>query len=376
MKKDNLSEVRISLTLRNIFDIGMVAGIAFLFVQQQHINNEINSLVTLMEATSAEATLKIQKMTDAEFSIAGTSVEPLDGKQNTFKDLEVGVSTVGAMRVTEKLKEAFGGNQQIIVTPMQEENRYSANIGGKEFEVAASGNYVYINNIAVPIQPDEYREFRESEKYEMLAKHSTSTKTLSDTSKSSGGKLDHGKLDAIYGANGELPGLSISHNDYFSRLKEFEKVKAHSVKFEGIRPAKELFVFFDISCPSCQKFFKSIPLYQESGYSINLLLIDKTRKYASEKAKQMATLYCEADKKKALINLMTEGKAPNASCEHGEQFLESMTNAALLVGTVGTPSIFTEDAIPIYSYNESTGKYNPMYNLESVESWLSTNGYL
>ena len=106
-----------------------------------------------------------------------------------------------------------------------------------------------------------------------------------------------------------------------------------------------------------------------------MLLIDKTRKYDSEKAGNMATLYCEADKKKALIGLMTEGKVPEASCDYGKKFLESMTNAALLVGTVGTPSIFTEDAIPIYSYNENSGKYNPMYNVESVENWLSTNGY-
>ncbi len=376
MKKDNLSEVKISLSLRNIFDIGVIAGIAFLYVQQQHINNEINSLVTLMEATSAEATLKIQKMTDAELSIAGTEVEPLDGKRNTYRNLEVGVSTVGAMRVTEKLKEAFGGNQQIIVTPMKEANRYSANIGGKEFEVAASGNYVFINDIAVPIQPDEYREFRKSEKYKMLVKPDTNTNVMSVEDNNNKDTKNHDKLDAIYGAYGKVPGLTISHDDYFNRLKEFEKVKAHSIKFEGINSKKELFVFFDISCPSCQKFFKSIPLYQESGYNINLLLIDKTRKYNSEKAKSMATLYCETDKKRALIELMTEGKAPEASCEHGEKFLESMTNAALLVGTVGTPSIFTDDAIPIYSYNENSGKYNPMYNLDSVENWLSTNGYL
>lgn len=376
MKKDNLSEVKVSLSLRNIFDIGVVAGIAFLYVQQQHINNEINSLVTLMEATSAEATLKIQNMTDAELSIAGTEVDPLNGKRNTYKNLDVGVSTVGAMRVTEKLKEAFGGNQQIIVTPMTDENRYSANIGGKEFEVAASGNYVYINDIAVPIQPDEYREFRESEKYKMLAKPDANTNEKIDEAYSNVDDQGFDKLNAIYGANGKVPGLNISHDDYFSRLREFEKVKAHSIKFEGINSENDLFVFFDISCPSCQKFFKSIPLYQKSGYNINLLLIDKTRKYSSEKAKSMATLYCETNKKRALIELMTEGKEPEASCEHGEKFLESMTNAALLVGTVGTPSIFTDDAIPIYSYNENSGKYNPMYNLDSVENWLSTNGYL
>ena len=171
----------------------------------------------------------------------------------------------------------------------------------------------------------------------------------------------------------ETPGLNMSLDNYNERLAVFEKSKDQAIKFEAINPKKDLFVFFDVSCPSCKKFFKSIPVFLENGYNINLMMIDKTRKFTSEKSKQMMSIYCESDPKNKLIELL-DAKYEAISCDYGKKFLESMTNAALLVGTVGTPAIFTEDAIPIYRYDDSKGRYYPIYRINSVDNWFVEHG--
>ena len=361
------------MSLRNVFDLIIIGCISVILIKQASLKNELNSIVTLMEITSSEATKKITEMSNAELNINDVKVNEIDGRKTGYQNLEVGVSRIGAIKVTEKLKNAFGNGLQIIVNPLPEKELYLAKIGGEEFLVSGDGNYLIHDGTEIPLNEEEYLAFKRSEANQTTQKVDRESSSEGNTQQKQSDDFD--KLSYIYGQNDKLPGLTISHQSYAARLSDFKKAKSQAILFEGIEPTREIFVFFDVSCPSCKKFFKMIPKYQQEGFNVHVMLIDKSKKYTSTAAQNMASIYCQADRKKALINLLTNDKQIEGNCEHGNKFLESMTNAALLVGTVGTPSLFTHDAIPIYTYNEKNGKYNPLYNFQNVDKWMSKNGY-
>lgn len=382
MSADNLSNIKFTLSVRNIFDIAIVIFLSIALFKQVSMREDIDSLVLLMEKTSNEATKKIQSMSNAGLGLNDVSVNEIDGRKSGYADLEASVGRVGAIRVTEKLKVAFGPNIKIVVNPSPDKSSYIATIGKEQFTVSSDGNYIVIDGINVPLSEKEYLAFKESEQFNVLNQNKVTSDAPSQTKRtnnSGSNKVNQAetknKLELIYGDNGKLPGLTISHEDYDSRVIDFNKAKTQAILFKGIDAKRNIYVFFDISCPSCKKFFDMIPLYQSEGYNVHLMLIDKTKKFTSESALKMASIYCEKDRKSALIATIKDDSAPNQQCPHGGKFLESMTNAALLVGTVGTPSLFTEDAVPIYVFDESKNKYNPVYNFNGVETWMDTNGY-
>lgn len=382
MSQDYLKEKKITLSLRSIFDIGVIASICYIGFTVNTLKDEMNGIVSLIEATSEEATKKIEQM-DITYSVDDPA---LDARKSGYKDVLFDVGQVGALRVTERIKNAFGKNVKIVVKPDPSNSFYIAKIGGKEFMVSADGGYLIVDDVYIPLDEKEYEKFKRSENFSKLENKNVSLdsnnlesapiieKQVSNSEVSTKDQQQIDKLSTYY--PNKLPGLSISHDTYSERLDVFQQAKKQSIKFEAIEPIKELFVFFDVSCPSCKKFFNSIPVYQEKGITINLMLIDKTRKYTSDKAKQMMSIYCETDQKGKLIELLSGDYTEQNDCGYGKKYIESMTNAALLVGTIGTPSIFTEDAIPIYGYDDSKNKYYPIYKYSSVTNWLERNGLI
>ena len=62
MSQDILREKKLTVSLRSLMDVGLILSVGYLGFTVNSLQGEINSIVSLMEATSAEATRKISQM--------------------------------------------------------------------------------------------------------------------------------------------------------------------------------------------------------------------------------------------------------------------------------------------------------------------------
>jgi hypothetical protein len=90
----------------------------------------------------------------------------------------------------------------------------------------------------------------------------------------------------------------------------------------------------------------------------------------------MQSIYCEENPVDSLNQIMRGTELSLNVCDKGVQFLESMTNVSILAGTQATPSMFTVDGVPLYTYDENKNKYNPEYRLQRInETMTKINSY-
>ncbi|WP_218309676.1 hypothetical protein [Alteromonas antoniana] len=364
------------VSVRSIAELGAIAVIGYLIWKTVSLESQMNTIVEIIDTTSQKADLKILEMQTNSNLETDEDWDNFYSRNDEKKD-DYPVGTVGALRVTGKLKEAFGENIQIIVNPDERAQMYNAEIDGKSFVVTGDEKHLLVEDIKVPLEPDEYRAFTQSDEFQELqaaykptsGRVDTVSKAEVKSSPTNSDLISDGLIEELYPAG--LPGLSPAEKSLSKRRVLLEKAKPHMLSFGGVNQHTELFVAFDLSCPACRRFFESVPLLQERGYTINLMMIDKTREYTSDKALTSQAIYCDANPEEALKKAVSGGEISTEPCSKGRQYLESMTNAALRMGTVATPSIFTKDALPIYGYNTRRELYFPIYDPPSIESWLS-----
>jgi hypothetical protein len=377
--KGNYMAVR-NLNLKlSVIDVILIAGVGYVGYQNILLGNKLNAITTFIENTSKLADKKITEMAMLTYQSSGP-YEQSDYKN--AKKIVYGVGTVGALRLTEKIKSAVGKVAKIVVTPDEARQQYQVAIGERIYVATGDEKYLVISDIKIPLGKEEYKIFRKSDEYKKLGRmlgkekevksfddefeQSSNAENLqSNINDSSNTLLMIKELFPI-----GLPGIASALDTLSERKAVLEEAAPYMLKYEGINSHTSLYVAFDISCPYCKEFFKTIPELQEAGYTLNLMMIDKSRKYASSKAKIMQTLYCKENPVDALNKAMRGNEPISAPCEKGVKFLESMTNAAILAGTQATPSMFNQDGVPLYTFNPDKNKYNPEYRLSRIQDIL------
>jgi hypothetical protein len=365
-----------------VMDLILIAGIGYVGYQNIGLRNDIDAITTFIEETSKLADEKIAEMAMATYQASG-ALDRADYRNS--KKIEYGVGTVGALRLTGKVKDAVGDVAKIVVTADEANNQYQVAIGEHTYVATADEKYLIINNISIPLDKDEYRLFKESIEFEKLGKmigEDTQSYALNEQYEDTNpvGKLPQVSNPQVVDQASELlikelfpiglPGIASSFGTLAERKDVLEQAAPYMLKYEGVNAHTTLYVAFDISCPYCREFYKAFPELQEAGFTLNLMMMDKTRKYTSKNAKVMQTLYCKENPVDALNKTMRGDEPTPAPCDKGVQFLESMTNAAILAGTQATPSLFTVEGIPLYTYNEDKNKYLPEYRLPRIQSFL------
>jgi hypothetical protein len=369
----------------SVIDVALIIGVGYVGFQNIILEKKLNAITIFIEGTSKLADDKITEMATLTYQSSGPFIKT-DYKNS--KKIEYGVGTVGALRLTEKIKTAVGKAAKIVVTPDEIKQQYQVAIGKRTYVATGDEKYLIISDINIPLDKQEYKTFRKSDEYRKLGSMLGQT----DQSKSFEGQYGKSAEEVKQTHNIEdsentllmlkelfpigLPGIASSLDTLSERKDILEKAAPYMLTYEGVNSHTSLFVAFDISCPYCKTFYKTIPELQEAGYTLNLMMIDKTRKYSSAKAKIMQTLYCKANPVDALNNMMRSNDPISAPCAKGAQFLESMTNAAILAGTQATPSMFTKNGVPLYTFNPDKNKYNPEYRLPRIQNILAKiNGY-
>jgi hypothetical protein len=341
----------------SVIDVILIAGVSYVGYQNIILEIKLNAITTFIENTSIISEEKISEMALQTYQSSGP-YEKSDYKN--AKKIVYGVGTIGALRLTEKIKSAVGKVAKVVVTPDEAKQQYQVAIGERIYVATGDEKYLVISDIKIPLGKEKIvKSFDDDYKLP------SNINDLNNTS------LMIKELFPI-----GLPGIASSLDTLVERKAILEKAAPYMLSYKGINSHTSLYVVFDISCPYCKEFFKTIPELQEAGYTLNLMMIDKSRKYSSNKAKIMQSLYCKVNPVDALNKVMRDGELETAPCEKGIKYLESMTNAAILAGTQATPSMFDQDGVPIYTYNPDKNKYNPEYRLSRIQDVLKKiNGY-
>jgi hypothetical protein len=362
----------------SVIDVILIAGVSYVGYQNIILEIKLNAITTFIENTSIISEEKISEMALQTYQSSGP-YEKSDYKN--AKKIVYGVGTIGALRLTEKIKSAVGKVAKVVVTPDEAKQQYQVAIGERIYVATGDEKYLVISDIKIPLGKEEYKIFRKSDEYKKLGRKlgkEKIVKSFDDDYKlpSNINDLNNTSLMIKELFPIGLPGIASSLDTLVERKAILEKAAPYMLSYKGINSHTSLYVVFDISCPYCKEFFKTIPELQEAGYTLNLMMIDKSRKYSSNKAKIMQSLYCKVNPVDALNKVMRDGELETAPCEKGIKYLESMTNAAILAGTQATPSMFDQDGVPIYTYNPDKNKYNPEYRLSRIQDVLKKiNGY-
>lgn len=118
--------------------------------------------------------------------------------------------------------------------------------------------------------------------------------------------------------------------------------KAPEKNMVVIKPKKvkaTVTVFTDVECPYCARFHKDVPKLNAAGVAVRYLLFARGPK-GSANYKNNVSVWCAADRAKAIGIVKGGGKVPQKDCANPIQ-----ENIALGVqlGVTGTPTIVLED---------------------------------
>lgn len=368
----DLYSKELKVNFRVLLDLLMFIGLIALWYQNHQTRLELSAINSLMESSSEMADQTIQSIANSRI-LHDLQNEGMSQHFENSKALQPVASKVGALRVTNKLSKAFGEGRKIVVKPSVDQDYYIAEIAEKPFQVTADEQFIVIEGIKVPIDEHEYAKFQSTPDFRLLKSKADNADGITSNSVSVPGQsLEEETKDEInppfYGPM--LPGTSAALNNLSQRAEILDRTKEHVITYPAIDENQELYVAFDISCPHCRKFYSSIPSFQEAGITIHLMLIDKTRMYSSSRAKEMERVYCQANPTERISKLL-KGESFSDECPNGQQFLESMTNAALLAGAIGTPALFTKEGVLLARYDEKAGEYVQSYYLNNIKQLLS-----
>lgn len=116
-------------------------------------------------------------------------------------------------------------------------------------------------------------------------------------------------------------------------------------------------VFFDPMCGYCRHLVGQLEAMNEKGITVELLLIANNPQ-AKEKGTQ---IWCSADRKKALLDLLAEREIKSKECETP---IEKNTRMADSLSVRGTPAVFTEKGVLIGGYATADSYLKKLENLK------------
>ncbi|MFT4198700.1 MAG: thioredoxin fold domain-containing protein [Pseudoxanthomonas sp.] len=121
---------------------------------------------------------------------------------------------------------------------------------------------------------------------------------------------------------------------------------ADSIVFAPASPKYTVTVFTDIECGYCRKLHSQIADYNKQGIAVRYLAFPRMGP-ASQDFKDMESVWCAADRRKALTEAKLTGKVQARTCTNP---VAQEYDLGQRVGVNGTPAVFTSEGVMIGGY--------------------------
>jgi len=135
------------------------------------------------------------------------------------------------------------------------------------------------------------------------------------------------------------------------------------IVFAPPNPKHTVAIFTDIECGYCRKFHNDIAEYNKQGIAVQYLAFPRMG-IGSDDFKQMVSVWCSTDRKKALTEAKAGRALPKKDCKNTVTMQYDVGQRA---GLTGTPMILAEDGTQI-------GGYVPPQQLREALDKLAAGG--
>lgn len=115
---------------------------------------------------------------------------------------------------------------------------------------------------------------------------------------------------------------------------------SEAITYKAAKEVDELYVFTDSTCAYCAKFHESIPEYNRLGLTIHYFPWPRTGK-SGEAYDLLTTVWCSADKKKALDAEFAKKPIKPISCDN--KLVDKYVDLGIELNVNGTPAVFLKN---------------------------------
>ncbi|MGY4517223.1 DsbC family protein [Lysobacter sp. HA18] len=131
------------------------------------------------------------------------------------------------------------------------------------------------------------------------------------------------------------------------RQKLLQQIPASDrIVFSPANPKHRVTVFTDISCGFCRKFHSEIADYNRQGIAVEYVAFPRAG-IGSDDYRQMVSVWCSADRKKALTDAKNDRAVPQRSCKNPVDMEYDIGQRA---GLTGTPMVIAADGTQLGGY--------------------------
>ena len=129
-------------------------------------------------------------------------------------------------------------------------------------------------------------------------------------------------------------------------LKKLERLESEMIVYKAPKEKHVITVFTDISCSYCHKLHQQIKEYNELGITVRYLAFPR-QGVNSAVGKDMSSIWCMADRKKALDAAIKGETISPATCKID---ISKHYELGVQFGVQGTPAILLQDGMLIPGY--------------------------
>jgi thiol:disulfide interchange protein DsbC len=131
------------------------------------------------------------------------------------------------------------------------------------------------------------------------------------------------------------------------RQKLLQQIPASDrIVFAPANPKHRVTVFTDISCGFCRKFHSEIAEYNRQGIAVEYVAFPRAG-IGSEDYRQMVSVWCAPDRRKALTDAKNDHLPPMRSCKNP---VDMEYDIGQRVGLTGTPMVIADDGTQLGGY--------------------------
>ena len=141
---------------------------------------------------------------------------------------------------------------------------------------------------------------------------------------------------------------NVSEQSMAKMRKELLKTipTSERIVFSPANPKYTVSVFTDIECGYCRKFHSEIADYNRQGIAVEYLAFPR-QGLGSEDHKKMISVWCSADRRKALTAAKSDQPLPAKDCKNS---VTQQYDVGQRAGLQGTPMIVAEDGTQLGGY--------------------------
>ena len=118
------------------------------------------------------------------------------------------------------------------------------------------------------------------------------------------------------------------------------------IVYAPANPKHRVTVFTDISCGFCRKFHSEIAEYNRQGIAVEYVAFPRAG-IGSEDYRQMVSVWCAPDRRKALTDAKSDRPVPARSCKSPVDMQYDIGQRA---GLTGTPMVLADDGTQLGGY--------------------------